>query len=430
MEKSCYKDFIIQKELGRGSFGVVYLVHQSVTKQPYVLKRINIGHIHHKYQQAALREVEILKKINHPHIIKYYYSFIEDNTLSIITEYAESGDLYQHLQKHRNKKQNFSEAELWRIMSELTEALKYLHQNNIIHRDIKCQNVFLSKNLTVKLGDLGASKLMTAEMQATRVGTPLYLSPEMIKQQPYDFKIDIWGLGCILYTLAAKESPFVGSNLITLGISIINRNPKSIPSIFSSRLNSIILSMLEKDPENRPNTQAILDIVKNKESPRGKQSYRVLNYESEVEEKKFIRLARPKPINPVMLETMPTKPYFKDRASLLRMSSSELCSLKSTFIEVNRKSYRNMTKESSLNELLKDTERMNRAYEPRAETAFSVSNFQGLKRPTTAKPSLRTIIKSNTTVKINNFVPPNKVNKLKITVSDLIHYNTTKNNVN
>lgn len=427
MEKSCYRDFIIQRELGRGSFGVVYLVHQTVTKQPYVLKRININHIHQKFQQAALREVEILKKINHPHIIKYYYSFIEDSTLSIITEYAESGDLYQLLLKYRNKNLSFSESELWRIMSELTEALRYLHQNNIIHRDIKCQNVFLSKNLTVKLGDLGASKLMTAEMQATRVGTPLYLSPEMIKQQPYDYKIDIWGLGCILYTLATKESPFAGSNLITLGISIINRNPKNIPSAFSSKLNSLILSMLEKDPENRPDTAEILKLLKNKETQVHKPPSRVVNPESEIEAKKFNRLSCPKPMSQIAFQIIPTKPYIKERVSLLKMSYSELNAFKSTFIDNKGKNLRQLSKESSLSELLKDTERMNKVFEPRAETAFSTNSSQGFKRPTTARPSLRTIIKSNTTVKINNFIPPSKASKLKITVNDLIHYKNTRN---
>ena len=106
------KDYIIQKELGRGSFGVAYLVVHLLTGQQYVLKRISIGHLNNKHQQSALREVEILKSISHPHIIKYYSSYIEDNTLSIITEYAEGGDLYKLILKHRHKKTSFSEVEL------------------------------------------------------------------------------------------------------------------------------------------------------------------------------------------------------------------------------------------------------------------------------------------------------------------------------
>ena len=106
------KDFVILKELGRGSFGVVYLVVNSISNGNFVLKRINIGHLNPKYQQAALREVEILKQIDHPNIIKYFSSYIENNTLSIITEYAEGGDLYQYLLKQRHKKLTVPEHEL------------------------------------------------------------------------------------------------------------------------------------------------------------------------------------------------------------------------------------------------------------------------------------------------------------------------------
>jgi NIMA (never in mitosis gene a)-related kinase len=429
MEKSCYKDFIIQKELGRGSFGVVYLVHQRVTKQCYVLKRINIGHIHAKYQQAALREVEILKKISHPNIIKYHFSFIEDNTLNIITEYAEGGDLYQLLQKHRSRRTLVPESELWRIFHEMTSALSYLHMNNIIHRDVKCQNVFLTKNLTVKLGDLGASKLMTAEMQATRVGTPLYLAPEMVKQQPYDHKIDIWGLGCILYTLAAKESPFVGANLITLGISIINKNPKNIPGYYSPRLNEVIMNLLQKDPENRPDSKGLSKFFKEKEEP--KPGPRPFNSDEELFIKKFPKVPKPHALEPVLPQNLPSKPYIpKDMVRVLRMNSSEASSSKySTFADSRARMSCNMFRKDSILEdfqaVKEEKDLMKEENLPvRPETAFPGKAFSN-KRPVTARPSLRTIIKSNTTVKINNFIPPARGSKLKITVNDLMNYKNT-----
>ena len=116
------------------------------------------------------------------------------------------------------------EAIIWSIGFEVCEAVKHLHQCNIIHRDIKCLNIFLTKDKHVKLGDLGVSKIISqGSMQVARVGTPLYLAPELIKQQPYDFKVDVWALGCVLYTLATLESPFQASNLISLGHKIINK---------------------------------------------------------------------------------------------------------------------------------------------------------------------------------------------------------------
>ncbi|CAG9330070.1 unnamed protein product [Blepharisma stoltei] len=256
-------DFVIQKELGRGSFGIVFLVQNTRNRKFYVLKRINLGLLTIKQKKAALREAEILKQLDHPHIIKYHASFLEDNDLSLIMDYAEGGDLQQLLLKHRLRKKNFNEKELWRFANELCSAVSYLHSRKIIHRDIKCHNVFLTKDHSVKLGDLGASKMVSAEMQATRVGTPLYLAPEMVKQQPYDFKVDVWAIGCVLYNLASLESPFVGRNLITLGISIVNKIPKPLPSGYSKRLSELIMKLLEKKPIERPSMQETMQFLQN-----------------------------------------------------------------------------------------------------------------------------------------------------------------------
>lgn len=105
-------DFVIQKELGRGSFGVVFLVQNTRNRKLFVLKRINLGLLTIKQKKAALREVDILKQLDHPHIIKYHASFLEENDLSMIMEYAEGGDLQQLLLKHKMRKKSFSEKEL------------------------------------------------------------------------------------------------------------------------------------------------------------------------------------------------------------------------------------------------------------------------------------------------------------------------------
>jgi len=109
--------------------------------------------------------------------------------------------------------------------------MEYLHSKLIIHRDIKTLNIFITEDRHIKLGDLGVSKIVNSviPLQGTRVGTPLYLAPELIKHQPYSFKIDIWAIGCAMYHILCFEPPFIGENLFILGNSIAHNKHKSIP---------------------------------------------------------------------------------------------------------------------------------------------------------------------------------------------------------
>jgi NIMA (never in mitosis gene a)-related kinase len=261
--ETCLSDYVIQGEIGRGSFGVVYKAINRRDQRIYVVKRIHMGAMSIKNQKEALFEVQILKTIDHPNIIKYYGSFLEDQTLHIIMEYAEGGDLQKHLRQQREKKKKFTEKEIWKYAGELASAISYLHSRNIIHRDIKCLNILLTKDQQLKLADLGASKITDAQMLATRVGTPLYLAPELVRQVPYDFKVDIWALGCVLYQLACMEAPFLGDNLISLGYSIVNRRPKQLPPNYSARLNEFIMILLSKKPQERPGIKEVIDMLPN-----------------------------------------------------------------------------------------------------------------------------------------------------------------------
>jgi len=254
-------DFIILSELGHGSYATVFKVQSKLTKTVYVLKKIPIKHLKPKHQHDALQEVKLLRKLSHPNIIRYYTSFIESEYLYILMEYAAGGDLQQLIRKQKHKKKLFTEKEIWKFAFEILQGLSYLHGNHIIHRDIKCLNIFLDENRAVKIGDLGVSKLVENMdvIQGTRVGTPLYLSPELITQKPYDCKIDIWATGCVLYQLATLETPFQGDNLITLGQAIVNNQPKPISSQFSSNLKELIEKMMSKKANERP---AARDLVK------------------------------------------------------------------------------------------------------------------------------------------------------------------------
>ena len=255
-------EFEIVKQLGKGSYGTVYVVRSKLDMNTYVMKKMELNHLKESQQKECYREVSILRKVSHPNIIKYYSSFLENESLCIIMEYAELGDLYTLIKHYKRHQKFFDEIILWRIALDVLNGLEYLHKNNIIHRDIKCLNLFLSKDHHIKIGDLGVSTITSlGGMHCTRVGTPLYLSPELVKQVPYDFKTDIWSFGCSLYHLANLDPPFTGNNLIVLGNNIVKGRPKDLPGFYSNELKDFIWKMLTKKPEQRPTAKDAKNMI-------------------------------------------------------------------------------------------------------------------------------------------------------------------------
>lgn len=131
-------------------------------------------------------------------------------------------------------------------------GLQALHDKKIIHRDIKCANVFLTKEGMVKLGDLNVSKVAKAGILKTQTGTPYYASPEVWQDKPYDLKSDIWSLGCVLYELVALNPPFTAKDMKGLYQRVMKGIYPKIPSHYSSDLTAILASLLQVDPKKRP----------------------------------------------------------------------------------------------------------------------------------------------------------------------------------
>lgn len=252
----------VVEELGRGTSGVVFKVRHLVTGKFYVVKTIDFSNISEKKQRESLKEVELLKQVKHIHVIKYYDSIVQNKVLHILMEYAAGGDLQKKINRYRLARRNLEEGQIWIWAYEIALGLKYLHRNKIVHRDIKCMNIFLDKNNRVKIGDLGLSKILhNSEIDTAAVGTPLYLSPEQIRHQPYGLKVDVWGMGCVIYALCTFESPFFGNSLLTLGQNIALKDPKPLPAKYSPRLVNFITHLLEKNPKNRPGIKGVLELI-------------------------------------------------------------------------------------------------------------------------------------------------------------------------
>ena len=260
----------ILQEMGRGAFSTVYKIKSKIDNNIYCLKKINI-----KKTPDKKNEINILSKLNHPNLVQYISSCSDDEGIYIVMEYCIYGDLYSLLHMVKKKKVYVNEDIIWDIAYQCLLGLEYLHSQHIIHRDIKLLNIFMSKNKSVKIGDMGMSKILAnKEMKLSRVGTPLYLAPELIRKEKYDYKADIWSFGCSLYHLARTIPPFNDENLIKLGQAIVNENPSPLPSCYSDKLNIFINKLMTKDKKKRPSATEALQYIPQKT----KNKYDISNY--------------------------------------------------------------------------------------------------------------------------------------------------------
>ena len=250
----------IIQEMGRGAFSTVYKIKSKIDNNIYCLKKINI-----KKTPDKNNEINILSKLNHPNLVQYISSCYDDEGIYIVMEYCIYGDLYSLLHMVKKKKVYVNEDIIWDIAYQCLLGLEYLHSQHIIHRDIKLLNIFMSKNKSVKIGDMGMSKILSnKEMKLSRVGTPLYLAPELVRKEKYDYKADIWSFGCSLYHLARTVPPFNDENLIRLGQAIVNENPSALPSCYSDKLNLFVNKLMTKDKKQRPSATEALQYIPQK----------------------------------------------------------------------------------------------------------------------------------------------------------------------
>eukprot|EP00929_Paragymnodinium_shiwhaense_P049956 TRINITY_DN25188_c0_g1_i1.p1 TRINITY_DN25188_c0_g1~~TRINITY_DN25188_c0_g1_i1.p1 ORF type:complete len:881 (-),score=234.33 TRINITY_DN25188_c0_g1_i1:47-2689(-) len=247
--------------VGKGSFGCCWLVQSSEGTQ-CILKQIDVSRMQPKQRQEAENEVKVLSTLRHPFIISFRESFVEDGQLCIITDYAERGDLFQAIRKQRQAGVFFPESLVLRWFSQITLALKHMHDRKILHRDLKTQNIFLSGSGegTVKLGDFGIARVLqhTQDCARTAIGTPYYLSPEICMEKPYDYKSDVWSLGCVLFELATLEHAFDAESMRGLVMKILRGNPPQVPLVFSAEVRTLVPELLKKDPRLRPSIDEIL----------------------------------------------------------------------------------------------------------------------------------------------------------------------------
>ena len=269
-----YSAFAPRFALGRGQFGIVYLC-QHADGRKAVDKRVGLQGLSKEQLSQTFREIDLLRRLNHDYVVKYYHSWETDElesdkggaptrTLHILMEYCEEGSLEEALteQKDTYGKRPFPTSKIRGWLRQLTSALDYIHSQRVIHRDLKTANILLTgKDAHIaKLGDFGISRLMSSQTNfaSTAVGTPYYLSPELITSDGYDGRADIWSLGVILYELIAFVRPFHGDNIAQLAMAIARKAPSPLPAGTPQDMIMFIERCLKKDKTTRPTAHELL----------------------------------------------------------------------------------------------------------------------------------------------------------------------------
>ena len=273
-------DFEIIKLMGNGSFGAVYKVISKINKKIYAMKKVDLVKLkgNSKALKLALNESKFLTVLSHPHIMKYYTSFIEGDYLYLIIENAENGDLENFILSNKKMGRFIPEDELWSIFLQCMQGLVYVHKMGVIHRDIKLANILMDNNMTIKLGDFGTCavkrnnekeneniKYLNAEYRNilnqdemkcnnTQIISEYFAAEEMIKEVDYDQKVDVYSMGVTFYYMCYHRIPKKG---------VIHNN-----TIYSKEMLDIVNEMLESDKDKRKSSDYFLERINNEFSKR------------------------------------------------------------------------------------------------------------------------------------------------------------------
>ncbi|XP_064595853.1 serine/threonine-protein kinase Nek9-like [Liolophura sinensis] len=245
------------RTVGKGAYGAAVLYRKKDDDSLVILKEINMHDLNAAERNLALNEVRVLAMLDHPNIISYYDSFEEDGVIMIEMEYADGGTMSQFLAQQERP---LEEKEVLGMFQQIVAAIRHVHEHNILHRDLKTANIFLTKEGVVKVGDFGISKMLSTSNKGanTVLGTPYYISPEMCEGKAYNDRSDIWALGCILYEIACLQKTFEGSNLPALVNKIMKGQFAPVKGNYSQELKQLIADMLLQKPEDRPSANEIL----------------------------------------------------------------------------------------------------------------------------------------------------------------------------
>ena len=409
-------DFDIIKTIGKGSFSKVYLVKRKLDSKIYALKSVFIEKLPKNQQDNSVNEVRILASVHHQNVISYKEAFWDDKTssLNIVMEYADDGDLYSKIKKMKENKIFFEEKIIWDYSIQIIQGLKALHDKNIMHRDLKSENIFLTKNNSqCKIGDMNVSKVLKEKLLRTQTGTPYYASPEVWMNKPYSFKSDLWSIGCVIYEMCELKTPFTGKDMDDLFVNICLNKVKRINDIYSDDLWFMITKLLEVNVDKRFDCKQFLecDIVQKKIN-----ELKNFNYTFEEKNEKD---------NSLLLNTI----YFRDIKDIKKQlphqkfyndeSTTESNSKKKEKEKENIISNKSIDNNMLIKNLKKELENLKQNHELRKKEStinININNVNNANKKTIINHKIKQLNIKLKNIQFKNKLEINKIKKYKISI--------------
>jgi len=249
--------FEIEEKLGEGSFGVVYRARHKDSGYPLAIKDFDVYDV--EEADPIAKEIEILKKCNHPHVVSYFGSCSPPSKLWILMDYCGLGSLNDVM---NSLDRPFKEKEIALICQQSLVGLIYLHSKQIIHRDVKAANILLTDNGRIKIADFGVSQqILSTFSKGSIAGTPYWMAPEILKQEKYSNKVDVWSLGITAIEIAEGSPPLIDINPVRAMYMVPRRPPPTLkePKKWSKEFNSFIETCLVKEIDKRPTPVELLE---------------------------------------------------------------------------------------------------------------------------------------------------------------------------